>query len=151
MTAKTYKLASKILGVTTKTITRTVKELPGCKTKMGIDTEMVARYLEENGRRNSPDIKAAKLKVQQETARKLKIQNDLKQGMLIERASVISAFKSCKGRLDDYRLRSEQEHALLFAGFNGDIPRNREQVKRMWDEILKAFQEMQDVWKPLGL
>jgi hypothetical protein len=75
-----------------------------------------------------------------ERVRKLKLANDEREGLLIRRAWVIERFARAAGEINALRGRSETEHAKAFAALAGDVPACREQVRRLWDDIMTILQ-----------
>ena len=82
-------------------------------------------------------------KIDKERHRKFKMENDLREGELIERAWMASRIHVAAGKVDAFRVKSEAEHPLLFAAAAGDVPACRAVVQTIWNEVFAAMQSLE--------
>lgn len=61
---------------------------------------------------------------------------------LISRAWMAERVHLAAGKVDAFRQTSESEHPLLFAAAEGDVPKCREVVRKIWDEIMVSMQSL---------
>jgi hypothetical protein len=142
--------ASRALGKTARTLGYWRSEgCPGFNADGSVDLDAVRKWMKERGRDGAKSGNTLKNKKTAEEIRKLKLANDLKEGRLIERAWMAERIHAAAGRVDAYRLKSEAEHPLLFAacGDNVDVPKCREVVRRIWDEIAAAMNDAKEAFR----
>jgi hypothetical protein len=130
-------------GLWTLALLKSAKEA-GCPAFRGarVHGDELAEWLKANpdvAKKKGSDLKGQKTK---EEIRKLKLANDLKEGRLIERAWMAARIHIAAGKVDAFRVKSESEHPLLFAAAAGDVPKCREVVQKIWDEIISAMNSL---------
>jgi len=59
---------------------------------------------------------------------------------LVERAWVAARIQDAASEINRARLKSETEHAALFAAAGGDVSECRTVLRGIWDEVLRAIQ-----------
>jgi hypothetical protein len=114
-----------------------------------VDLHALRAWMAKTGKRGSesPTLERARLAVLTETARILKMQNDVKSGALIERAFIISAFAKLAAELNAIRLQSEEQAPIRLAAAGGDIPRTREVFRTVLDEFMLAIRGLAKFWE----
>ncbi len=97
------------------------------------NADVIAREME-----NPHSLEAARLAIACETARRLKMRNDLEAGLLVRRAWVVERFQVLGGELRSILDRSVQSDAMRFAAAQGDPAKCRTVLKVIWHDVLEA-------------
>ena len=88
------------------------------------------------------DIKLQKLR---EEHRKLKLANDVKEGVLVSRAWIAERMRNAAGRYNTFRARAEAEYPMRFDAIpKGDLSGQRVVVCEMFDEVGRLLVSLQD-------
>jgi len=110
-----------------------------------VDLDMLYAWLETRKADRDGKVNLRDQKIIEEI-RKLRIASDVKEGLLVERAWVVSRFQAASGAIAGIRVKSEAEHPLKFAAAAGDVAACREVVRGIWDDILQSLQALQKVF-----
>lgn len=86
-------------------------------------------------------IDGAKLRIATQTARKLTMANDVRAGLLVEKAWVRSRHQIAAAKVAAFRAKSEAEHPVKFAACADDVAGCRSVLRGIWDEIAAALQK----------
>lgn len=120
--------------------------LPGFERSGRVDMKLVLTALfatSENGDLAPPpghrSWREALNKVQ---TQRQEVKLQLEKGRLIERALVAERIQRAASEAHRFRTKSENEHALLFAGTSGDPSECRTILRGIWDEIFATLQSL---------
>lgn len=86
------------------------------------------------------DGKALKVEIDRQRARKLEIENDRKEGILIPRDIVATEIRKLAAGMNGVRVKAEQEYPRLFAEAGDDLARNATVLREMFDELFGNIQ-----------
>ena len=85
-----------------------------------------------------------KTEVARERARKLKIENDIKEGLYMEKKAAVAMFQKVFAGMNQIRVRSIQERPKQFAEAGSSIPENTEELVALWEEIMGQTKHLKD-------
>jgi hypothetical protein len=128
---------SKLLGADRRTIDKAVAHLPSVDGKYRLEDVEAALKEKKNSK-----LRDRKLL---EEIRKLRIANDLAEGKVVEKTKVADAVRNCLGRLPamiEQRLLNEYPAAAA----GKSAPEIREQGRKLYDEIVAGFRELEVLW-----
>lgn len=137
---ETQRAAGKRLGVTTKTLRAWRAEgAPGFEADGSINLGLLSPWIAARKDKQDGGIDLKSRKMLAECV-KVEMANEQKAGRLIERAWMAERIQNMAGEINGLRVKSEAEHPLKFAQAEGDVPKCREIVRAIWDEILAGLQ-----------
>lgn len=88
------------------------------------------------------DGKQLKVEIDRQRARKLEIENDRKEGLLIPRDVVATEIRKLAAGMNGVRVKAEQEYPRLFAEAGDDLARNATVLREMFDELFGNVQAL---------
>ena len=136
--------ASEVLGVPVEVISAARAAGAECFRSGRIDRQGIKDWIRDNpeiveGVQGLGDMTEL---IKQETHRKLKIANDIKERMVVPRAEVVGAMHATAGALNTVRARSEAEDAMLFAETMGDPTKCRSILRDIWVRVFASIAAM---------
>jgi hypothetical protein len=117
-----------------------------------VNLRAVKAWADREGKRAdgiaSPMRAGLRRQLLEEQHRALKLGNDFKEGILIERADVAESIHRVAGEMNSIRLKSESEDPLTCAAAVGDIPALTKVISRIWDGIEASMATMANNYAP---
>ncbi len=137
--AKSYAAAARACKLTPRTIRDLKAEgFPGIKVDGTVDLDAFwPAYLRRKAEKTGPaDARYRKLTAE---AERVELYVAEKKRTLISRAWMAERIHAAAGKVNGFRIKSEAEHPLCFAAAGNDVPKCREVIGTIWDEILAAM------------